>query len=175
MVGSAAPESHRRNVAPIGRAVQPRFSVRTFREASYRTSSNSAYRLQPRHTTQHGISRHTSRRSRRRLRRQGRIYSSWRCVASHSSSAALQANTVQDAVEQELLSDRQIKSLVCAANVTLTDGANDETRNGQIRSRCRKRDVLRIDKHQDPVLQCTRLPREQGTYPWTNNAKERDR
>ena len=55
---------------------------------------------------------------------------------------------------------------------TASNSANPRARNGQVRSRLRKRDVLRIDKHKDPILQRAHLSREQGTQIATRNNED---
>ena len=46
-----------------------------------------------------------------------------------------------------------------------TEEANTLARNGQVHTRMRRRNGLRIDKHQNPLLQRAHLPRKQGTSP----------
>ena len=67
---------------------------------------------------------------------------------------------MQAAVDSEAhLLVLQTKSSVCAALLMCADLAY-RLRNGQIRTRRRERDVLRIEQRQDPILQRAGLPRE---------------
>jgi rRNA processing protein Gar1 len=78
-------------------------------------------------------------------------------------------NARQDAVVSELHSDPQTLLSVRYSDPTAKEITNGYARNGQVRPRLRKRDVLRIDKHQDSLLQRAYLSREQGTYHTVEN------
>lgn len=49
-------------------------------------------------------------------------------------------------------------------NVSNVGGSADISRNGLFHALLRRRDAVRIDQSQDPLLQCAYLPGEQGRF-----------
>lgn len=173
--GVAAAGARRQNIAPIGpifptSKISSRTSISSCEQVHFATRLHNTYRIQ------NVFPWYTSWRSRRRFRRwKGRIHPPWRCVALVQRLQELQLIQEQDAVVSEapLHSAHLIRSSVRCAMVYSLTSLLIVRRDGQVRARCRERDVLRIHQHQDPLLQRARLPREQGTYHsmifWSRN------